>query len=723
MTLPFSSPARLDRLLREHRYRRRFFDVDRRQTILVLAAMTVGGAVHIRTDLMLLHGSPLTFAICSRGALIFASVVAFLKLRRVQSPRQHDRCWSWWLAVWSILQIGVVATGLWTPEYFGPIIGQAAHVAVLYFALNGPIAPRMLAAAVTSIAVCALVWNSHGDVTYATKFTAIAMAFASNLVGYISARTFEQNRRKRFEVERQLAIKVRELAAEKEHALALSRTRAAFLATMSHEFRTPMNAVIGLSDLLLDVPLAPEHRNHVRVINESARALLTQLNDILDFAKIDADKLTLSSTPFDVRRLAASVVDMHRPAALANGLELSADIAPEVSAYLMGDDARLRQVIVNLVSNAIKFTERGAVMLRIVAGGNAGNVNENQEITFRVEDTGIGIEPEVLPRLFLPFEQADGGITGRRAGTGLGLTISKRIVRAMGGDISVDSEPGRGSVFSFTLRLPVAQAPIQTTSFAYDPREGRPQPVILVVDDLSLNRHVTQGQLQRLGYPVDLAASGPEALEAVSKKDYDVIFMDLRMPGMSGIEATRRIVDKLAGRRLPWIVALTASVFEEDREACRKAGMRDFLGKPLDLAQIDAWLCRIAAERGVARSSDARATLAQEPLEKLRHVDSHGEANFFAEVCRRFMSDLDRRLPKIGEAIRRGDLSYIENEAHCLRATSATVGAHLLANICGHIEDAARAGRIDEIHALVDGLWGQVGEVRRALTAEIGERS
>jgi signal transduction histidine kinase/CheY-like chemotaxis protein len=722
-TFASSSFLRLPALVREQRYRRHFFEADRRQTTLVVLGMTVVGLLTLRNDIVLLQGTDLGFAITCKGLFLLASFVALMGLHRARSPQQHDCSLACWLVVWSIYLIGLFATRYSTAEYLGPVIGQCASLTVLYYTLNGPIMPRILAANTTTIAVLVLVWKPTVDATPATRFITTMVAILGNLFGIAWTRAFETNRRMRFDAERQLAIKVRELAAEKEHALALSRTRTAFLATMSHEFRTPMNAVIGLSDLLLEAPLTAEHRNHVRAINESARALLTQLNDILDFAKIDADKLVLSPAPFDARALAASVVDMLRPAAVARGLELSLDVAPEVSAHLTADDARLRQVLVNLVSNAIKFTERGGVTLRMATSANVGDVNGNQEIAFRVEDTGIGIEPETLPRLFKPFEQAPGVMVQRQGGVGLGLAISRRIVRAMGGDLLVESEFGRGTTFSFVLRLPVADPPAETRVLSFEPQEARPPLAILVVDDLALNREVARGQLGRLGYRVDLAASGPEALAAISRKSYDIVFMDLRMPGMNGIEATRLIRDQFVGRRGPCVVAMTASVFEEDREACRLAGMLDFLPKPMDILQVEAVLCRVVEERGVIGANDAQATLAPEQLAKLRQVETLGESNFLMEVCRRFMTDLAQRVQKIEEAQRRGDLPRIEDEAHALRATSAAVGATVLAELCGRVEGAARAGQLEETAALLDRLAAQVPEVRRALVTEMGEEA
>ena len=400
---------------------------------------------------------------------------------------------------------------------------------------------------------------------------------------------------------------------------------------------------------------------------------------------------------------------MLRPQASARSIELILDISSDLPQHLTGDDARLRQVLVNLAGNAVKFTERGAVTLRIASRALEGG---DHEISVRVEDTGPGMTPDVVARLFRPFEQADQGIARRHGGTGLGLAISKQIVLAMGGDVHVESEPGRGSVFSFTVRLAAAAAPPEVAVPAR--REDRPPLAILVVDDQPINRDVARWGLGQLGYRVDLVNDGQEAIEAVSSKDYDVVFMDLRMPGMSGIEATARIGEKLLGKRAPHIIAMTASVFEEDREACRRAGMRDFVGKPIDLAQIDAVLCRVAEERGASAPLVAREAVAT-----LRQIESLGEPGFFASICRVFLTDTKQRLPRMRDALSRGDAQELAREAHILISASATLGASTMSELCAGVEGAAREGRLDGIGARLDALSAQLVDVERALAREI----
>ena len=534
------SPGSLLRLLREQRYRRQFLHENGRQTAIAAAVVAVAFAALTINDFRMLHDGPLlVVALVARGLHLVLTGVGLVLLRRARRPRQQDRAL---LVILAATVVGVPASAMTripSGQIQGALIGCGVFLMVLYFAHRGPIVPRAVVGGLVVVTGTTLVLaSSSAAVEPPVRVTSIVGLLCLNVVGIVSAHAFEEQRRRRFEAEMRELEARRDLIVEKERAEAMSRTRTAFLAAMSHEFRTPMNAVIGLSDVLLDAHLAPEHARHVRTISDSARSLLSLLNDILDFAKIDAQRLSLCPAPFDLRALAGSVIDMLRPAAAARALALTLELAPEVPAYLVGDDARLRQVLVNLVSNAIKFTERGAVRLQISARLHAGG---EHEVACTVEDTGIGMAPDVVGRLFQPFERADEA----QGGTGLGLAISKHIVLAMGGDLRVDSEPGRGSSFTFAIRLPATASP--PAARALPGRVDRPLLTILVVDDQPINREVAQLRLGHLGYAVDLAGSGVEAVEAVARKDYDVVFMDLHMPGMSGVEASARIRELLAG--------------------------------------------------------------------------------------------------------------------------------------------------------------------------------
>jgi signal transduction histidine kinase len=446
----------------------------------------------------------LGLSLATRVLLIVSIGAALLLLWRARVPRQHDRAVNVYLIATAIFTTMNHLLRIPAGKFIGPLIAAAVLIAFLYFVQRGPILLRAIVGCVTSAVAVTVVLHADPPIEIPARMTCFFSLIVLNGVGVLSARAFEENRRQRFEAERRERHARQALAIEKERAEAMSHARAAFLAAMSHEFRTPMNAVIGLSDLLLDAPLANEHWRHVRTINESARALLVMLNEILDFAKIDAQKLALSYAPFDIRDLATSVVDMLRPQANKRSIEINLELSPDIPKDTIGDDARIRQALVNIVGNAVKFTERGSVKLRIDARQLE---RHNHEITFCVEDTGIGMSPEVLSRLFRPFEQADATVTRRYGGTGLGLAISKQIVNAMGGDIHVESEVGRGSVFSFKLVLEtVTSPPVTDTAMSQD---DHPMLTILVVDDNEINREVARAKLGQLGYFVDLAHDGP----------------------------------------------------------------------------------------------------------------------------------------------------------------------------------------------------------------------
>lgn len=614
--LPASASA-TRALLREQRYRRYFLAADGKQAAVVMVVVSLAIYATMRNDFVLLRGtSDLPVVVAIKLVHLVVTVAALVQLGRARLPRQQDVAVASWLAVTAVSIMHISTTRLPSGEFQGPVVTQGALLCVLYFALRGPVWHRAIAAVLIVAGTLLVAWNPLAEISSVGRVSGTISLLGLNIVGVISARAFEEQRRRRVQAEHQdqclqqtLALKNRELAAEKERVEDLSRARTTFLATMSHEFRTPMNAVIGLSSLLIDAPLAAPQREQIRVIHESARSLLALLNDILDFAKIDARKLTLCPTAFDLRGLAVSVGEMMQPAAAARAIRLFVDVDPALPAELVCDDARLRQVLVNLVSNAIKFTEQGEVRLRVTARALPGG---QHAVDIKVEDTGSGIAPEAQARLFQPFVQADAGIERRYGGTGLGLAISQQIVMAMGSEIHVRSELGRGSEFSFSLRLaqgePLAEP--RPTEASGTERAVEPPPLaILVVDDQPINRMVARAMLDRLGYRVDVASDGMEAIAAAARVAYDVIFMDLHMPGMNGLETTVRIREQLAGKpRGPHVIALTASVFDEDREACLAAGMHDFIGKPLELEHIQTALRRrqatVTTDAPVAPAAD-----------------------------------------------------------------------------------------------------------------------
>lgn len=582
---------------------------------------------------------------------------------------------------------------------------------------------------------------------YGVVFGLILLLTAS---GAVLVTALAREGRERSRKARQLEARTAELDQAVERAEAASRAKSEFMAVMSHEIRTPLNGVVGVADLLTDEPLSERGRGLVGTLKESALGLQAVISDVLDYSKIEAGSLDLEHEPFALRSFLDQLCASYRLRGDAGTLEFNCYQDPQLPAWVRGDVNRLRQVLMNLLNNAFKFTDTGFVSLQAWVEGDT-------YIRFEVRDTGCGIEPAEQTRLFAPFTQVDSSIARRHSGTGLGLVICQRLVRAMGGEIGLDSHPGLGSLFWFSIPLTVESA-LDDGVVIPDVPSLSQQRHVLIVEDNPINQTLACAMLERLGQRFRVAINGEDALVLLARERFDLVLMDIQMPVLDGLETTRRWRDseRRGGGHLP-VVAMTANVMAEDLARCREAGVDEILSKPFTRTDLEEVLRRLfapdassAGDPLAAPTGDPEETAAgphqAAPVvrceasvvpahEALSAAGAAGAtrqlldaaicqelrealpAKALANLLATYLERLEQRLGRFGVLLEELDRECLAREAHSLKGASASLGCVAIARAVSELEKSALEEPQHRLQSRVAELVGLADETGEALLA------
>ncbi|MBI4850698.1 MAG: response regulator [Acidobacteria bacterium] len=513
----------------------------------------------------------------------------------------------------------------------------------------------------------------------------------------------------------QLRVSEKSAIIAKNQAIEASYAKSAFLAMMSHEIRTPMNGIIGMTTLLANTKITPKQKDFIETIRISGESLLTIINDILDFSKIESGKLELEKTAFNLLETIEQVISLLKVQVVEKGLTLTYHISENTINNVLGDATRLKQILVNLLNNSIKFTKEGQVSLLV----SSKAIDETTyEILFQVKDTGIGITPEQQAKLFQPFTQVDSSITRKYGGTGLGLTISKRLCELMEGQIWLNSEPNKGSEFNFTILVKKASNNINekpTSKLSQIPKLAQDLPLkILLADDNFINQKVVINLLKVLGYKADVVFNGLQVLEMLKQKKYDVILMDVQMPEMDGLTATREILKTYSSLERPKIIAMTAGAMQGNKAECLAVGMDDYISKPIEINQLIDSLNRlkkqtdkiennaqnntsIILEETIPKDLNNSNRLDYSLIEKLKFLSSDEDEGFFEDLFNSFLKDMPNQLDLLSKAISKHNLDDTIFLAHKLKGSCGNLGLISLQRLFFDLEESKSFIEINDL--------------------------